>query len=375
MAKKSAAFRMAIALAILFTGVFSLRVLGAIAGEVALEAHSEPVRGKNLVMVDLTLIKKGTGTGPLISPVIEGFAEPLTQKRPLITRGVSFDVMLNGKPLTGDAQEATQSNYFSGQVQVIDLRPGEEWKAVCFLNWEFPLDAAGEYSANVTLSLYSFPNPPTVEMLKVQSNNFSFVIKPLDREGLNKINLADLDALEGKASWDFGATLAALSVAFSEEPSAVQRLGDILGKKTCLLEGLLHLAIELSLERLGDRNAAISCAEGMLRDSSAEVKRIGIHVLHARGSKAEIPALMKLLDKADVPALMKRLDMADKVPALARIQDDEEYNVLWDACDALEKLGGFEFEIPEHCDNSLEFMVAQAKKWWAEKGRLAPEVH
>jgi len=60
---------MAITLAILFAGIFNLRVLDAIADEVALEAHSEPVRGKNLVMVDLTLTNKGTRALTLVSPL------------------------------------------------------------------------------------------------------------------------------------------------------------------------------------------------------------------------------------------------------------------------------------------------------------------
>jgi hypothetical protein len=347
MAKKRATFRMAITLAILFAGIFNLRVLDAIADEVALEAHSEPVRGKNLVMVDLTLTNKGTRALTLVSPIIENFGPQLTVQRAIITRDVSFDVMLNGKPLDRWCSSDTRCIYADGPCQLVCSRPGEEWKAVCFLNWEFPLEDAGEYSAHVILSLMSFTDQPKGEELTVQSNNFSFAIKPLDSDGLNKINLADLHAVEGKTSWDNDAAMAALSVAFSEEPSAVQRLADILGKKTYRLPSLLREALDISLERLRDRNAAISCAEGLLRNSSADLRLLGVKVIYTRGSKAEVPTLVKLLD-------------------------DEDYNVRWFTCEALEKLGGFEFVIPEHCENQLEVMIAQAKKWWSEKGRLAP---
>ena len=304
MVKKMATFRMAITLAILFTGLFNLRVPDAIADEVALEAHSEPVRGKNLVMVNLTLINKGTRAVRFLSPAIDDFG---TELRPIIiTIHVSFYVMLNGKALD-PWHESDPSIYHDDKAWVLDLRPGEEWKAVSFLNWEFPLDDAGEYSANAILSLMSFTDPPKVETLTLQSNNFSFVIKPLDGDGLNKINLADLHAVEGKASWDNDATMAALSVAFSEEPSAVQRLADILAKKTYSIPWISRKALGFSLERLRDRNAAISCAEGMLRNSSADLRQLGVHLIYTRGSKAEAPALVKLLD-------------------------DDDYNVRWRTC-------------------------------------------
>ncbi len=369
MTKKRATFRLAIALAILFTGVFSLRVLAATADEMVLQAHAQPVRGKNLVMVDLTLINKGSRSFSSVTPTIRDFSTRVPEQWPIITRDVSFDVMLNGKPRIPGY--TIHSAYDSGMCRVIDLRPGEEWRAVCILNWEFSLDEAGEYSAHAILSLHTFNNPPEIEELTVQSNYFSFVIKPLDREGLKKINLADLHALEGMATCDIDATLAALSVEFSEEPSAVQRLADILGKKTFYLSWLSREALEISLSRLKDQDAAISCAEGMLRGSSAEMRLIGVRVIYNRGSKAEVPALMTILDKADVAAIRRVLDK-DEVPPLETIHDDEEYNVLWETCLAVEKLRGFQFVIPEHCDNVLEVMIAQAKKWWAEKGRLGP---
>ena len=347
MVNKTATFRMAITLTILVTGLLTLRVRDAVADELALEAHSEPVRGKNLVMIDLTLTNKGTRALCLVSPIIEGFRTELTGQRPIISRDLSFHVMLNGKPLDPSSTINTRATYIDGPCQLVCRRPGEEWTAVCFLNWQFPLEDAGEYSANVILSLPYFPNPPKEETLTVQSNTFSFVIKPLDSGGLNKINLADLHSVERKASWDNDAMMAALSVAFSEEPCAVQRLADILGKKPCYLQTILPEALDISLERLTDRNAAISCAEGMLRNSSADLRLLGVRVIVLRGSKAEVPTLVKLLD-------------------------DDDSNVRWQTCYALEKLGGFECVIPEHCENQLEVMVAQTKKWWSERGRLAP---
>jgi hypothetical protein len=342
MAKKSGTF--AIALAILLTGLLIVRVPDAVADELSLEAHAEPVQGKNLVIVELTLINKAAWT--------EDFLTQSAEQRPIITMDVSFNVTLNGKPLEPWHTSDRRLRHIDGHGHVVDVRPGEKWKAVCFVNWGVPLDEAGEYSANVVLSLESFDQGRPND-IAAQSNNFSFAIKPLDREGLNKVNSDALHVVEGKTSWGDDVMIAALSVAFSEEPSAVQSLADILrkrtsvfssahieGKKTCFLPGLLQKALDISLERLGDRNAAVSCAKGMLRDSCADFRQLGVHVILTRGSAAEAEALVKLLD-------------------------DDDYMVRWEACYALQKLAGFKAVIPENCENQLEETVVQAKKWWS----------
>ena len=349
-------FRTAIAAVFLFAGLFNFPAHVATADELALVAHPEPVPGKNLVAIDLTLINKGSQPFLSASPHIEGYVAESAGRGPIITQYVHlpFDVRRSGKPLDRFWRAIeTGFIYDYGPCEVINLRPGEEWKAVCFLNWEFPLDEAGEYSASVTLSLTSFAEPSKREELTVRSNVFTFAIKPVDREVLSKILLGDLEEVRREVSrgkveevWDNGAAIAALAAAFSQEPSAVQSLADILGKGRRTVPYLVREALEISLERLKDRNAAISCAEGLLRDPSADFRYLGVEVLFARGSMAEVPPLVRMLD-------------------------DDDYNVRWEACLAIEKLGGFKFDIPEHCENQLDLMIKQAKRWWAERGRLA----
>jgi hypothetical protein len=342
MAKKRTTFPVAAVLTIL-PSVIAPLIGDASAGDLSLEAHVGAVRGKNLVLVDLKLVNKGNGTIFFISPIKQGYITEPTGRRPIITRQLSFNVMLNGKPL--DEWRVKGANWFSGHpVDAFDFPPGKEWKAAAFLNWQFPLSEPGEYSARVVFSLTTYnAEYPHGEELTAQSDTFSFTLQPFDRDTLNNVNLEQLTVVEKKTPEDEEAVMAALSVAFSEEPAAVNRLAEILGKKKEYLPTLTRDALKISLERLSDRKAAVFCAERLLQNSSSDLRLLGVYVMRRIGSRADVPALVRLLD-------------------------DEDYNVRWFTCEALEKLGGFKFDLPEHCENQLELMVAQSKKWWSENG-------